>query len=419
MDVGTTTSVVPTPSTTIAPPFTYAEPQEVEPLDWGISITAVADLNADGIDDLVLALTTGLGGGEEVEPLFFVTTSEGELVNRTVEIIDGIVPEFFNVRDLLVADFNGDGRDDLFFSNHGKEEPAGDWMAWPCEQNRLLLSQPDGRLRDVTVTHLPELADFSHGSAAGDFDGDGDVDLFVNNLGCSTQTPSYVLVNDGTGLFTRSASAFDLWPGGRYEGGYSGPDWAVSLDANGDGFADLLTISFADTDILLGGPQGLGVPDGNTVPDTPIDRFTQGSTVADLDGDGLEDVVLLHTPDDFSLGHRLQILMNQGDGSFADETELRLREQTTDTAQGVLDVWAVDIEGDGDIDLLQLSWGPEWENGSNAFGFYINDGAGFFAPLDQSLLPPIDPRMTPIDLNSDRRLDYVFVLDGIAVILSR
>lgn len=52
----------------------------------------------------------------------------------------------------------------------------------------------------MTAQNLPQVSDFSHGSSAADVDGDGDIDVWVNNLG-GGEAPSYLLLNDGSRAF--------------------------------------------------------------------------------------------------------------------------------------------------------------------------------------------------------------------------
>ena len=78
-------------------------------------------------------------------------------------------------RKVLFADFNADGRPDMFISSDG-----WDVDPFPGEQNRLYLSRPEGGWRDATA-NLPRISDHSHTSAVGDISGRGLIDIFVGN----------------------------------------------------------------------------------------------------------------------------------------------------------------------------------------------------------------------------------------------
>jgi hypothetical protein len=114
----------------------------------GISRSAVVDLNGDGLKDVVLSLTVGRlnEASPAITPRLLINDGQGGLVDKTEELIVPPLPQMFLVRDILVADFNGDGQPDFFFSNHGKETGSSG-QKFPCEQNRIRLSQADGRHR--------------------------------------------------------------------------------------------------------------------------------------------------------------------------------------------------------------------------------------------------------------------------------
>jgi hypothetical protein len=138
------------------------------------------DINGDGHEDVVLHLWQGglTEPGFASPIVILLNDGAGSLADGTATVIAGPVPELFLVRQILIEDFNGDGQNDIFLNNHGLE--IGSFMEFTGEQNRLLLSGADGKLHDVTATHLPQFADFSHGSSAGDIDGDGSLDLWIN-----------------------------------------------------------------------------------------------------------------------------------------------------------------------------------------------------------------------------------------------
>jgi len=110
---------------------------------------------------------------------------------------------------VAILDFDGDGKLDIFFSNGAKlpELVKTDSSFYNC----LLRNLGDGRFQDVTKQAGVEGAqmDFSFGVAAGDFDNDGDTDLFICNAG-----PNVLYRNNGDGTFTdvTAGSGLDTKP---------------------------------------------------------------------------------------------------------------------------------------------------------------------------------------------------------------
>src|SRR5206468_1306354 len=152
-----------------------------------------------------------------------------------------------------------------------------DFSQYPCEQNRLLLSQPDGRYRDATAESLPPLADFSHGSSVADIDGDGDIDIWVNNLGCSSGISGYLLQNDGIGRIKIIADLV-LY---QNPAGFDPATKLQILISNGDGTFRDETASRLPAQIS----QGITAPEVRA---------------GDIDGDHLEDLLVSLFRSDFS-----------------------------------------------------------------------------------------------------------------------
>lgn len=128
-------------------------------------------------------------------------------------------------RKAIVADFNGDGRPDIFVACHGY-----DASPFPGETNKVVLSQPNGA---YAVSDASADVGFNHGATAADLNGDGKVDVIVvNNF---DPNRAYVLLNDGTGHFTRESAA--RLPTSIRGGNY----YSVELvDINEDGNLDLV-----------------------------------------------------------------------------------------------------------------------------------------------------------------------------------
>jgi len=378
-----------------------------------------ADFNADGHEDLLVTLSTTFQepGGVQVQPLLLLNDGAGSLVDSTAEMIADPIPRFALVRDLHVEDFNGDGRADVFFSNHGFEYPL-DGDLFPCEQNRLLLSNADGRLHDRTIDSLPALVDFSHGSSTADIDRDGDIDIWVNNLGCSERIESYLLENDGSGKFTIVADLGGPRPGvgrgDRIPAGFQAY-WTHFIDADGDGDADLYAAN---------GSQMLLVNDGSGrfsfAPDPMPDFFLPDlldSAAVDLDGNGFIDLVLLQHSQDEPTRFGVQLLMSNGDGTFRDDTRSRLPLQG-DGFPGVGgplgSLRLAHLNGDDAWDIKFVLFGPDdFSPESHVRNLYLNNGAGFFEALPRDFAPirnglaTVGPGSQPVDVNGDGFDDFV------------
>ena len=99
-------------------------------------------------------------------------------------------------------------------------------------RNRLYRNRGDGTFEDVTAGSGADVAGYGMGAAAGDYDNDGDTDLFVTNAG-----PNVLLRNDGGGRFTDVTAT----------AGVAGRGWSTSaafFDADADGDLDLFVLRY-------------------------------------------------------------------------------------------------------------------------------------------------------------------------------
>ncbi|MCB1036082.1 MAG: VCBS repeat-containing protein, partial [Acidobacteria bacterium] len=132
----------------------------------------------------------------------------------------------------VAGDFNGDGREDLYVANDG-------------QPNRLWINLGDGRFEDQgllsgSAVNGRGAAEASMGVAAGDYDGDGDPDIFSAHLVKETST---LYRNEGGGQF-RDLTAESRLGSPSLPFTAFGTGW---LDYDNDGWLDLLVVNGAVT----------------------------------------------------------------------------------------------------------------------------------------------------------------------------
>ena len=189
---------------------------------------AVADVNGDGLDDMFI------GGAKDQPGELLIQQPDGRFVSS-----DPTVFEQDRVSEDLGAvffDADGDGHPDLYVVSGGNEFSN---MS-PALQDRLYLNDGRGHFRKA-IGNLP--TEYISGSrvVAADYDGDGDLDLFVGGrvvpwrYGVDPQ--SMLLQNDGHGHFTDVTA--QLAPELARVGMVTDAIWQ---DVDGDGRVDLVVV---------------------------------------------------------------------------------------------------------------------------------------------------------------------------------
>jgi hypothetical protein len=327
-------------------------------------------------------------------------------------------------------DYDNDGDLDAFMVQGG---PLGGDVASPPRarptsrlfRNDLTIhggGRPALHFTDVTAGAGVALEAYGMGAAVGDYDNDGDLDLFVTTFG-----PDTLYRNNGNGTFSDVTA----------EAGVSDPLWSTSatfFDYDRDGHLDLFVVNYLDFTLAgnkscadpLGGPDYCSPRLYQPVPDrlyrnTGNGRFTDvtdtagiskadgaglGVTAGDYNGDGWLDLYVANdaTPN--------QLWINRHDGTFVDEGLLSgAALNAGGNPEGSMGIASGDFDADGDEDLFVTNIIGE------TFVLYKNDGKGTFddARVAAGLAAPT-AGMTGfgtdwIDYDNDGWLD-LFVANG-------
>jgi hypothetical protein len=143
---------------------------------------------------------------------------------------------------VALLDYDGDGRLDVFFTNGARlEDPLAPGRrpdkSEPRYWNRLYRQRPDGTFEDGTEKAGlggAAQAGYGMGVAVGDYDNDGDADLYVTNYG-----PNTLYRNDGDGTFTDVTA----------RAGVAASGWSASagfFDMDNDGHLDLFVTRYLE-----------------------------------------------------------------------------------------------------------------------------------------------------------------------------
>lgn len=232
--------------------------------------------------------------------------------------------------------------------------------------------------------------------AAGDFNGDGKLDLAIPNV---LHKNVSVLINNGNGTFAGAVN---------YPVDFN-PECIVIADFNGDGKLDLAIGNFfggptssGTVSILLGNGNGTFQTAVNYAAGTPEDL-----AVTDLNTDGKLDLVVASYS-----ANKATVLLGNGNGTFQTAVPYS-------TGPGPAGVAIADFNGDSKLDLATANLGSSIIS-VNSISILIGNGNGTFQdPVNHDL----DTRATDItarDLDGDTKQDLIVVgvdVDAILVLM--
>jgi hypothetical protein len=357
------------------------------------NMIGLGDFNNDGRQDLLMNWTVfpHVLDRPPIAPSFFMN-EDGLLKLHTNSWIGDPAERKFAFK-VGVADFNLDGVDDVVMSSMGiaTRLPDGKFdINW--ERISLLMSQSQGFVDFSAQIEGQESGvikgfSFAHDIAVGDVNGDGFPDFYQGR---------HLFIGDGRGVFSLRN---DLIPK------EAGPGFRAVMssamgDLDNDGVDDLVIALMepamgipgkADPEVDKSGWIFLsnGSPNLANAKMVPLPAGLYGlenskhnsMKLADLNGKGRLDIVIGQTKaEPYYRGRQLQVLINQGDGVFTDESAARVSDSIHPNAQGAGTVFVMDVNGDGYPDIVDKTT-------DGHLAILINDGAGFFEIMPMSLLP--------------------------------
>jgi hypothetical protein len=332
---------------------------------------------------LVTVANPAPGGGRSNAVPFTITSP-----TTSVAFAVSTLPVGINPGDVVVADFNNDGKADLAVVNQRQPDPA---CYTPERLNlgtiSILLGNGDGTFSNKATLCFPDFLGDSAGPqlVAGDFNGDGKTDLVATFFSEGLFDVDVFLLGNGDGTFNS----------GSFFGNFDRIGPVVSGDFNGDGRLDLALQGEA-------GGEGIfvfrGNGDGIFTCCSAFGPTSVGASLAtgDFNNDGILDLALIAL---INTGQKLvTILLGNGDGTFTAAPV-----QPSVTLVNPVFVTTGDFDGDGNLDLAIA------DAGSNALTVLHGNGDGTFAQVNgEPALPQFSNFVTAADLNGDGKLDLVF-----------
>lgn len=336
---------------------------------------AAADFNNDGWTDLFVL---GGGGGQPAQPdSLFINQQDGTFVNQA-QAAGLSTPHVGS--GAAVADYNNDGWLDIFVTSFGPPDSPD------VGHHKLYRNNGDGTFTDVAYDAgvnrtSPEIPD-GFGATFGDYDLDGDLDLFVagwaviRDPNTRSALGNRLFRNNGDGTFSDVTDQTDI--GDNILHGLS----PCFVDMDGDRYPDLPIVSdFGSTRYLVNNRDGTFTTRNVFAGSKPLDGM--GSAVADFNRDGRPDWYVSEIYDDSGNGRGdgNKLYINQGDHTY---TERGIQAGVYDGGWGWGTV-AVDLNQDGWLDIVETNgWPlPEYEN--ELAKAWINNGDETFTEQAESL----------------------------------
>lgn len=329
------------------------DPDNFPNIQYGASACA-GDFNNDGFQDLYVC-----SGADEGPDHLFINDGDGTFTDRAAEWGCNVTHDG---KGIAVADYNGDGWLDVYVVS----APVAGVKLW---RNNGGTSFTNVAAAAGIVFSTPTFENTWFG-CWGDYDLDGDLDLFSAGHHAPPHAGGRLFRNNGNGTFTDATTAAGIWTGIGTISAFAGS----FTDMNGDRYPELLVTADFECSGQEGSQYWINDGDGTFTLWTDqagvgLEGNGMGQTRGDFNNDGLCDwytTTIFGLCSDFNRLYR-----NNGAHSFTDVAS------SSGVGNGGYG-WgaiAVDINNDGLLDIGETN-GPT--GGNQQARLFINDGAMHF-----------------------------------------
>lgn len=284
--------------------------------------TAYADVNGDGIKDVLLSSAWDLDNDATID--WWIKQENGSLIKDSSFISEST--QGLRAHKIVETDVNNDGNSDFILFGVDESDPNN------FDGNFATLIWNDGIYDLVRVSEGTGL--WFHGGDAGDLNGDGFVDVI---------TAEYIWWGDGTGNFINSNIDIYNW--------CDSPLMYLIEDYNNDGFNDIILSTKTRHDrttIVYGDGSNWDNPSIEKLPYEEEYRNPMDIKMIDINEDGILDILELRQKNDDDFG---SIIISTTNVDFINSQDGNGMNGSNDHF-GWTQMRIADVDGDGLIDIV-------------------------------------------------------------------